>query len=210
MSLSLLPNGKQQFTDENGKPLADGQVFFYVPNTSPPQFADTWQDINGITKNANPITLDGAGRCVAWGTGIYRQVVYDLNGVLIWDQLTSVVGESSSTTLVTYYSVFMEGKPSAAELFPILTVPANWTLPAGLSGSVFSILSSSLPTGAILLTLQKNGLSIGTISVSTSGVFTVSFPNDVSFATNDTFSVLWPSSQDATAGNISLTFLFEL
>lgn len=210
MALALLPNGKQQFVDGNGKPLASGTVYFYVPNTSPPVFQDTWLDINGITKNTNPVLLDGNGRAIIWGSGVYRQVVYDLNGLLIWDQLTSAPGASPTSTTGIYYSVYMEGKPSTSELYPVLTIPATWTLPQSLTGSVFSIQSSSLPTGTIILTLQKNGVTIGTLSISTSGVFTVSFTSDVIFVSGDKFSVLWPSPQDSTAGNISLTFFIKI
>lgn len=84
---ALIPPGEFQFTDQNGAPLAGGTVGFYVPNTLTPKA--TYLDPNLTTQNLNPIPLDSSGRAVIWGSGDYRQIVKDANGVVIWDQLTS-------------------------------------------------------------------------------------------------------------------------
>lgn len=84
---SLLPNGKQHFDDNNGRPLVGGRVYYYIPNTSTPK--DTWQDEAMTTLNTNPIVLDARGECTAWGYGSYRQVVRDFFGNLIWDRLVT-------------------------------------------------------------------------------------------------------------------------
>lgn len=86
---SLLPNGKQQFLDNAGKPLASGKVYFYVPGTT--TFKDTWKDPQEVTKNLNPVPLDGAGEAVIYGSGQYRQIVVDCFGNQVWDQLTQDV-----------------------------------------------------------------------------------------------------------------------
>jgi len=90
MNGSLLPNAKQQFFDANGIPLASGKVYYYIPYTTTPK--NTYQDLNLTILNTNPIVLDAAGECIAWGAGIYRQQVYDVNGNLIWDQNTLASG----------------------------------------------------------------------------------------------------------------------
>lgn len=82
---SLLPNGKQHFDDNNGRPLVGGRVYYYIPNTSTPK--DTWQDEAMTILNTNPIILDARGECTAWGIGRYRQVVRDQLGNLIWDKI---------------------------------------------------------------------------------------------------------------------------
>jgi len=87
MSVSLLPNGQQQFTDNNGAPLALGTVAFYIPGTLTPK--DTYQDSAGTILNANPLTLDAAGRATIWGAGYYRQIVQDSLGNTIWDKVTA-------------------------------------------------------------------------------------------------------------------------
>lgn len=84
---TLLPLPETTWFDQNGIPLAGGSVYFYVPNTTTPK--DTYQDAAGTVLNTNPITLDSAGRAIVYGTGSYRQEVYDAAGNLIWDQVTA-------------------------------------------------------------------------------------------------------------------------
>jgi hypothetical protein len=80
----ILPNGKQQFIDSNGNPLASGKVYYYIPSTT--TFKNTYQDPALSILNTNPIQLDANGQCIAYGEGSYRQQVYDVNNNLIWDQ----------------------------------------------------------------------------------------------------------------------------
>ncbi|HDR9062184.1 TPA: hypothetical protein QDB03_003819 [Burkholderia vietnamiensis] len=92
---SILPNGKTQFVDQNGKPLAGGTVTFYAPGTTTKQ--DTWQDQAQTQVNTNPVVLDSRGQASIWGSGSYRQVVTDRLGVVVWDQVVSdPVGSSVS------------------------------------------------------------------------------------------------------------------
>jgi hypothetical protein len=86
MSGSLIPNAKQQFLDANGNPLAGGFVYYYIPSTT--TFKNTYQNAALTILNTNPIILDSAGECMAYGNGSYRQIVTDVNGNLIWDQPT--------------------------------------------------------------------------------------------------------------------------
>lgn len=86
MTATLLPNAKQQFLDSNGRPLAGGTVYFYIPNTS--TFKNTWQDAGKTVLNTNPVVLDASGQAIIYGDGQYRQVVNDVHGNLIWDRLT--------------------------------------------------------------------------------------------------------------------------
>lgn len=104
--MQLLPNGKTQFIDANGAPLANGTVGYYVPATLTP--SPTYQDQAGTIPNANPITLDSRGQAIVWGTGTYRQIVKDASGVTIWDQTvdTPVGGVALSNV----------GTPSGASL----------------------------------------------------------------------------------------------
>jgi hypothetical protein len=95
--VTLLPNGKQQFLDANGKPLAGGKVYMYVPGTTTPK--NTWKNAAGTILNANPIILDTSGEAVIYGSGLYRQVVTTSTGVTIWDQQTA---DTSSTSGVAW------------------------------------------------------------------------------------------------------------
>lgn len=84
---ALLPNGRQQFCDPNGQPYAGGKVYFYSPGTTTPE--TTYQDQGLTVPNTNPIILDASGRATIWGNGNFRQVLYDVFGNLVWDQVTS-------------------------------------------------------------------------------------------------------------------------
>jgi hypothetical protein len=86
MSGLIIPNAKQQYLDGNGNPLAGGFVYYYIPSTT--TFKNTYQNAALTILNSNPIILDGAGECIAYGSGSYRQIVTDVNGNLIWDQPT--------------------------------------------------------------------------------------------------------------------------
>lgn len=97
--VSLLPNAVQQFFSNDGKPLTKGTVTTYTAGTS--TLKQTWRDSTGTTLNSNPITLDGGGKAIIYGTGTYRQVVKDKLGNLIWDGVTAPGGGGGSTpTLV--------------------------------------------------------------------------------------------------------------
>lgn len=84
---ALLPNAQQQFCDANGQPLAGGSVYHYVVGTTTPK--TTYQNQALTVPNTNPVVLNSAGRATIWGNGTFRQVLYDVNGVLIWDGVTS-------------------------------------------------------------------------------------------------------------------------
>jgi hypothetical protein len=100
MTATLLPNARQQFWDTNGRPLAGGSVYFYIPNTS--TLKNTWQDAGKTVLNTNPVVLDSNGQAIIYGEGQYRQVVYDVHGNLIWDKLTdSYALNSEFQTFVT-------------------------------------------------------------------------------------------------------------
>ena len=83
---TLLPNGKQQFFGLNGVPLVSGSVATYIPGTTTPK--TTWQDSASSVPNTNPTILDSLGSAIMYGAGCYRQVVKDVNSVLVWDQLS--------------------------------------------------------------------------------------------------------------------------
>jgi hypothetical protein len=95
MAASLLPNGEQQFIDGNGVPYAGGFVYFYIPSTS--TLKNTWQDAAEMILNTNPVVLDGAGRAIIYGDGVYRQVLQDSLGNTIWDQETTGLSNDSIT-----------------------------------------------------------------------------------------------------------------
>ena len=99
-----LANGKQQFIDGNGNPLAGGSVAFYSPGTLNP--VNTWQDSGLTVLNANPVTLDANGMASIWGADgtQYRQIVKDASGNTIWDEVVGLL--YGSATSITYTAPF--------------------------------------------------------------------------------------------------------
>lgn len=102
----LIPNGKQQFVDLNGRPLVGGKVYFYSVGTSTPK--NTYQDIGETILNTNPVILDARGQASIYGTGNYRQVVRDLFGVQIWDQTIPDAANSAISALTADLANFTD------------------------------------------------------------------------------------------------------
>lgn len=203
----LMQNGEQTFLDGNGDPLDGGLVAMYVPNST--TFKDTWQDELQTILNTNPIILDSAGRAIIYGDGKYRQYVTDQFAALVWDQLTNWVDVPVVTVSSLYdLPIYIQGKPSAGEVFPIYNVPRSVRLPAALVASIFTI--ATLPTAPMVFTFSKNAGVIGTVTFSTLGVPTVAFLSDVTFGAGDQLIVTAPGSQDATGANIAMTIVMTV
>lgn len=133
---SLLPNGEQTFVDQNGKPLAAGCVYFYVPGTATPK--DTYANPEGTAANTNPVNLDLAGRAVIYGVGTYRQVVVKApclpSGEQVWDQLTA---DPSSSAVI--FAGASSGTPNA-----VTVVAPTFT---GQDGQVINYISTTTNSG---------------------------------------------------------------
>jgi len=174
MAATILPNAKSQFIDSNGKPLAGGSVYFYIPNTS--TFKNTWQDPAQTILNTNPIVLDANGQALIWGAGTYRQVVYDQFNNLIWDQITEdtssgLIGNMTdnaylsgtgftpgTTTTLTISS--SPGSPANLWVFfdGVYQTPDTWSV----SGTVVTF-NSAIPIGVNEVNIKVgNTIAIGT------------------------------------------------
>jgi hypothetical protein len=213
---SILPNGKTQFIDINGKPLVGGTVTFYEPGTL--VLKDTWQDDDQTILNTNPVVLDSRGQAIIYGYGIYRQRVKDAAGNLIWDEETaapySPVNPPPDADFI-YRDIYMEGKPDDGELYPVINMPIAQYIPIAMAGSVITIDPNFLPTSTFTITLYQttppgSPASIGTIAIDTSGNVVVTFPTQINFAARDQLSFVWPSPQDATAENIAIALVTRL
>jgi hypothetical protein len=86
---AILQPAEFQAIDADGHPYAGGTLATYVPGTTTPKA--TWQNEALSAQNTNPVVLDSAGRCILWGDGLYRTVLRDAAGNLIWDQTSTTV-----------------------------------------------------------------------------------------------------------------------
>jgi hypothetical protein len=216
MTAAILPNGKCQFIDINGRPLVGGTVTFYEPGTL--VLKDTWQDDDQTILNTNPIVLDSRGQAIIYGYGIYRQRVKDSLGNLIWDEETAAPYSPANPPPdadFIFRDIFMEGKPDDAELYPVINMPIAQSIPIAMAGSVITIDPNFLPTSAITITLYQttppgSPASIGTIDIDTAGNVVVTFPAQIDFAARDQLSFVWPSPQDLTAENIAIALVTRI
>jgi hypothetical protein len=155
---TILPLAETQFNDALGVPLAGGSVYFYMPNTTTPK--DTYIDAAQTTPNSNPVILDSAGRAIIFGSGAYRQVVYDANGNLIWDQNTSeaVVGQASfggtstgsANAQIVSVGTFSGADGSTINFTAGFTNTGSMTIQVGPSGSPIAVLKNG-PSGPVNL-----------------------------------------------------------
>lgn len=167
MIATLLPNAKQQFLDGNGKPLVNGSVYFYIPATN--TLKTTWQDSAEQIHNTNPIILDGSGEAIIYGSGEYRQVVYDAVGNLIWDQLTADITSTLQAAGIVYCGT-STGTANAQVLSPnpaivslsigqILAFTAGFTNTAAMTIQVSAMPPAQLYYGGVAAT--QNSVQAG-------------------------------------------------
>jgi hypothetical protein len=135
MSGSLIPNAKQQFLDANGNPLAGGFVYYYIPSTT--TFKNTYQNAALTILNTNPIVLDSAGECIAYGVGSFRQIVTDVNGNLIWDQPTiSLLTNDASNVIYIQGSTGSVSRTVQSKLQESISVLDFGADPTGVTDSL--------------------------------------------------------------------------
>ena len=133
-------------TSINGS-LANGSVGMFYPGTTNPK--PTWQDPNQLAMNSQPIPLDANGCAVIYGTGSYRQQLFDSLGNLVWDQLTT----DTSATNNVFWAGTAGGTPN------IITVTD-----AGFNGTDGSIIQFvALSTNTTTATLNPS--SFGAIPI---------------------------------------------
>ena len=113
-----------------------------------------------------------------------------------------------NTTIVNPYDMLMysPGVPGNSADMSRLIMARAVTLPASLTGSYAS--SDTAATASTVLTLTKNGTSIGSVNfaaAASTGTFT--FSSAVTFAAGDILKLVNQSTADVTLANISVTLV---
>ena len=78
----LLPQGKQQYFDNAGAPLAGGKLYTYESGTA--TFKTTWADAGKVTANTNPVILDARGEAVVFWDGVYTVALKTAADADVW------------------------------------------------------------------------------------------------------------------------------
>jgi len=153
--------------------------------------------IKKITSDTNAISLVGNGSDTIETASVSRYLdclYFASDGVSNWFIWGGYTGAPNDMYI---YIPPAAGTYSASQELYYSQPVRNITLPQNLTGSNTGCRSN--PTSTAVVTLNKNGASIGTISFNTLGVPTITFSSAVTFnGTSDTFSITAPSSPDAT------------
>ena len=92
MAVSIIGPKFYAWDSDTGAPLAFGKVFTYQAGTNTPKA--TFQSEDGVTENANPVILNGAGYADIYLIGSYKIVVKGADDVEVWiaDPVTDASG----------------------------------------------------------------------------------------------------------------------
>jgi hypothetical protein len=144
-------------------PAAGGSVQFYAIGTTTPK--TTWADFAKTIPNANPVTLDSAGRpnVPLWLDGDYSVTIRDSDGITIdtFDLRDPATGGTTIPPLVS--GRFLTNNGTSLSWATIRQLPD----PTGQAGKVVTtdganFLFTNLPTPpALPVDVTANGISIG-------------------------------------------------
>ena len=147
MTTTLAPSPVFRQWDNNGNPLAGGQLFTYAAGTSTP--IPTYTDSTGSSQNPNPLTLNNRGEAQVWLT---PNVAYKFN--LTDSQGNQIPGfpidQIVNSQLITLYGGVDTGVANAY----VINFTANFT--AYTDGVIVYWVASNANTGAS--TININGL----------------------------------------------------
>lgn len=101
---------------------------------------------------------------------------------------------------------FSTGVPTVSVIWFRHIVARPLKLPVGAVGSQASVITN--PSSVVTFDLQKNGVSVGSLAISTGGVPTFTVASAVSFAVGDRFDVVAPGDLYTLAG-LALTIQFQ-
>ena len=183
-------------TDVDLTGLADGDVLTYDSGTS------TW---------VAAAPTGGTGL-----TDLYDQSLNNLSDVSFYmpdegDVLTYNaslgVWETRPINERIYVAFFFPGKPLNSQVMYSWMCPDDMIFPSNFAGASGHILTN--PTATTTLTLAVDGTTIGTISISTSGVYTFSTTSGAqqSCAAGQRLTVTNQSTTDATAAEFAFTLV---
>mgnify|MGYP000016286921 CR=1 FL=1 len=101
-------------------------------------------------------------------------------------------------------SFFFTGTPTASEVLMLYTAAEAFTFPDEFVGSAATI--GAAPTSAFSLAILRNGATIGSVNIPTSGPATFTTVGGVvAVASGDVISAVAPAGVDPTLSNVSVT-----
>ncbi len=201
--------------DANGDIISGGKLNTYETGTSTP--LATYQDDALSTPHANPILTDSEGRFpvpIYMERQAYKLVLTDENDVVIdtidpYNPTTFIIEQLASNK--RNFSIDNQGVLTNSQEIYELLIPGAPTLklPAGANDSRAD--ADTAATAENIITIYKNGASIGTITFAISGTSgTWSVASDVTFAAGDRLRFVNQASADATLADVRITVVLEV
>jgi len=134
MTAQLLPAPIFKGWDNNGNPLANGQLFTYQAGTTTPQASYT--DATQSQPQTNPVILNARGEASVWldPALTYKLVLQDSQGNFIWSQDQVVGGYIPVTQLASYVTQTFIGQtlfPRTATEIALNIFPTSYAYPQG-------------------------------------------------------------------------------
>lgn len=141
MSYQLLEPGRVFFNLPALEIAAGGSLTFYEVGTTTPK--NTWSDPDVTTLNANPVTIDSAGRASfeVWGDGGYDVVLKDSDGATVWTREVQSQVQVGVTIPALQADEFLTNDGTNVSWQPIIQVPD----PTGSEGALLTV-AGGLPT----------------------------------------------------------------
>ncbi len=116
----------------------------------------------------------------------------------------SLPAEMTANT-VRLAAFFFLNTPPAGQVLMLYTATETLTFEDDFAGSYGRC--DTNPTASFVMGVQKNGVAVGTVTVSTSGVFTFATTSGaLSLAPGDQLKVIGPNPADASIANTSISF----
>lgn len=157
---------------------------------------------NADTVDTATVKASTPAATVVLPPGAIAEISQDGNDLIALTRFSTIGDEA----LPYDVGFFVSGKPGAAAVIMILVATRPFTLPDDFAGSKY-FNGANPTTNPISFDVQKNESSIGSISVTSSGVATFSTTGaGVSMAIGDRLKVVAPGTQDATCADISVVF----
>lgn len=116
--------------------------------------------------------------------------------------LSNEISQLTPTTNPVLITAFYPGKPGASALMMAFLATVPVTILANLSGSRLKVGTS--PAATAVLSVQKNGTQVGTITIDTGGNAAFS-SSAISLSTSDELTVVAPASADAFLSDVRFT-----
>lgn len=202
-----------QLFDNLGDVLAGGKVYTYAAGTTTP--LATYTDAGGMSANTNPVVLDSAGRADIWLTeGVSYKFILTVAGGDPDSPLETadgiISGEVPDETADDYEVVLTYANtPTAQGWMGGIELKRAVTFPIDFEGSGGSCITN--PDLDFEISVQLNGVEVGTATISNAGVFTflTTGGTTVVCVDGDTIDFYGPDTV-GTAANIKATFVGAL